>query len=637
MHLKQVVPYIYILVFFWPTLLLADSKKDLLIESKTDLLTKSTADQQVVKHSIVNQTPIIIDRQARFHPITSSNGMVVSQETIASHIGADILSKGGNAVDAAVATGFALAVTLPQAGNLGGGGFMLLYLAETNQTLAIDYREMAPLAADKTLFLNRQGHVDNQLARFSALSTGVPGTVAGLIHVLERYGTMELEQVMAPAIELAQRGFKVSGPLAFSLNRAKNRLKNNSASARYFFRKNGNSLRQGDLWQQKDLANTLQKISDEGRKGFYQGTVADLIIAEIKRGKGIMTHDDLINYRVIEREPILGNYKGYTIASMPPPSSGGIHLIQMLNILEGWDLKTLGHNSGAYLHRLIETMRRAYADRSQYLGDPDFFPVPVSALTDKAYAAKLRNEIDTNKASASSQIKPGVMLPKESPETTHFSVWDSDGNVVSNTYTLNFSYGNGIAVDGAGFLLNNEMDDFSAKPGVPNAYGLVGDEANAIEPRKRPLSSMAPTIVFKQNAFKRNVKTTTAENKENNSKTNKPVMATGSPGGSTIITIVLQNILNYLEFGMNVAEATAAPRIHHQWLPDKVYVETGINNDTLKVLKAMGHNLQGSTRVLGRVQAITAESDVTRSNTTGNQLFGASDTRWPGGEAVPSQ
>ena len=483
---------------------------------------------------------------------------------------------------------------------------------------------MAPLAADKTLFLDKQGHVNNQLARFSALSTGIPGTVAGLTHVLERYGSMKLEQVIAPAIELAEKGFNVSAPLAFSLNRAKNRLINNPASARYFFRKDGSPLQQGDLWQQRDLANTLRKISDEGKEGFYQGTVADLIIAEIKRGKGIMTHDDLINYRVIEREPVVGTYRGYTIASMPPPSSGGIHLIQMLNILEGWNLKALGHNSGAYLHRLIETMRRAYADRSQYLGDPDFFPVPVAALTDKAYATKLRDQIDISAASVSSQVKPGVILPKESPQTTHFSVWDSTGNVVSNTYTLNFSYGNGISVDGAGFLLNNEMDDFSAKPGVPNAYGLVGDEANAIEPRKRPLSSMTPTIVFKRGSGQ-------------NAQKNIPVMATGSPGGSTIITIVLQNILNYLEFGMNVAEATAAPRIHHQWLPDKVYVESGINHDTLKVLKDIGHKVQGSTRVLGRVQAITREIHTTESNMSGNLLSGASDTRWPGGEAVPSQ
>ena len=491
---------------------------------------------------------------------------------------------------------------------------------------------MAPASVNKNLFLDQNGDVDNQKARFSHLSAGVPGTVAGLIHVLEHYGTMDLAQVLAPAIELAGQGFEISPSLAYSLYKAKPRLKKHSASAQYFFKKNGTSLQQGDVWQQHDLAATLQKIADEGKDGFYRGSVADLIVAEIKRGRGVMTHQDLASYRVVERTPIIGTYKGYTVASMPPPSSGGIHLIQMLNILEGWDLKALGHNSAAYLHHLIETMRRAYADRSQYLGDPDFFPVPVKALTNKSYAEKLRTEIDVEKASVSSQTKPGLSLPgpilgslpeslprpistsipKESPQTTHFSVWDSAGNVVSNTYTLNFSYGSGIAVEGAGFLLNNEMDDFSAKPGVPNAYGLVGDEANAIEPLKRPLSSMTPTIVFKQSS-KSGVK--------------QPIMATGSPGGSTIITIVLQNILNHLEFGMNIAEATAAPRIHHQWLPDDVRVEPGISPDTLKILRGMGHNLQKTNRVMGRVQAITQGDD--------GQLFGVSDPRWPGGEATP--
>lgn len=611
-----------ILAFFSPILLLAESA----LKSQK---VYSNANREANEEES-SQMPAIINRQARFHPVASNKGMVVSQEAIASSVGADILSKGGNAVDAAVATGFALAVTLPQAGNLGGGGFMLLHLAgsekhlsgknSSGKTIAIDYREMAPSSVNKNLFLDQNGDVDNQLARFSHLSAGVPGTVAGLIHVLEHYGTMDLAQVLAPAIELAEQGFEISPSLAYSLYKAKSRLKKHSASAQYFFKKNGASLQEGDIWQQRDLAATLQKIANEGKDGFYRGSVADLIIAEIKRGRGVMTHKDLASYRVVERSPIIGTYKGYTVASMPPPSSGGIHLIQMLNILEGWDLKSLGHNSAAYLHHLIETMRRAYADRSQYLGDPDFFPVPVKALTNKFYAEKLRTEIGEEKASVSSQIKPGLSLPrpistaipKESPQTTHFSVWDSAGNVVSNTYTLNFSYGSGIAVEGAGFLLNNEMDDFSAKPGVPNAYGLIGDEANAIEPLKRPLSSMTPTIVFKQSS-KSGVK--------------QPIMATGSPGGSTIITIVLQNILNHLEFGMNIAEATTAPRIHHQWLPDDVRLEPGISPDTLRILRDMGHNLQKTNRVMGRVQAITRGDD--------GQLFGVSDPRWPGGAAIP--
>jgi gamma-glutamyltranspeptidase / glutathione hydrolase len=584
-----------ILVFFLPTLSLAE------VSSPSSTLSE-------------RQPAAIFDRSARFHPVTSSAGMVVSQEVIASRVGAEILSKGGNAIDAAVATGFALAVTLPQAGNLGGGGFMLVYLANSQKTVAIDYREMAPALADKALFIDEKGRVDTNLARFSHRSAGVPGTVAGLIHVLEQYGSMSLQQVIEPAILLAEGGFDVSSPLAYSLNRAEPRLKSDIASAQYFFREDGKILQAGDHWLQPDLANTLKKIAEKGTDGFYRGSVADLIVAEMKRGDGIITHNDLANYKVIEREPIFGRYHGYTVASMPPPSSGGIHLVQMLNILEGWDLASHGHNSADYLHRLIETMRRAYADRSQYLGDPDFYPVPVKALTDKAYAKQLRQEIDLQQASLSTKIKPGLPVPKESPQTTHFSVWDSQGNVVSNTYTLNFSYGSGIAVEGAGFLLNNEMDDFSAKPGIPNAYGLVGGKANAIEPHKRPLSSMTPTIIFKGGDSGLHP-------------TMYPIMATGSPGGSTIITVVLQNILNRLEFGMNIAEATAAPRIHHQWLPDEVYVEPGINPDTIKILQKMGHQIKSSTRVMGRVQAITGGK--------GGQLSGMTDPRWPGGEASP--
>ncbi|TNE77926.1 MAG: gamma-glutamyltransferase, partial [Gammaproteobacteria bacterium] len=319
---------------------------------------------------------------------------------------------------------------------------------------------------------------------------------------------------------------------------------------------------------------------------------------------GLISLDDLANYRVIERQPVIGQYRGYHIASMPPPSSGGVHLIQMLNVLEGWDLASLGHNSAAYLHRLAEVMRRAYADRSKYLGDPDFYPVPLSRLIDKDYAAELRQGIALQQASRSEEITPGLELPAESPQTTHFSVWDKWGNVVSNTYTLNFSYGSGIAVTGAGFLLNNEMDDFSAKPGTPNAYGLLGGEANAIDAGKRPLSSMTPTIVFKNG---------------------QPVFATGSPGGSTIITVVLQNILNVIDFNMNIAEATAAPRIHHQWLPDRIEHEPGISPDTLDALKAMGHLVAPRPRILGKVQAITAQ---------GKNQYGVTDSRWPGGAAV---
>lgn len=548
--------------------------------------------------------PAIIDQSARFHPQLSTRGMVVSQEVLASAVGADILKQGGNAVDAAVATGFALAVTLPQAGNLGGGGFMLVHLAKENRSLAIDYREMAPTLAYRDMFLDEQGSTDANLSRFSHKAAGVPGTVAGLLHALDVYGTMTVEQVLAPAIRLAEEGFVVSGTLVFSLGQAAGRLRADRASAGYFFRPDGSPMQRGDIWRQADLAATLRQIANQGVAGFYTGKTAELIVAEMKRGGGLITAEDLANYRVLERQPVVGDYRGYRIVSMPPPSSGGVHLVQMLNVLEGWDLHSLGHNSAAYLHLLVETMRRAYADRSQYLGDPDFFDVPVEKLIDKSYAARLRDNIDLEAASASADVQPGQLMHEESPQTTHFTVVDRWGNVVSNTYTLNFSYGSGISVAGAGFLLNNEMDDFSAKPGVPNAYGLLGGEANAVHAGKRPLSSMTPTIVLKDGV---------------------PILATGSPGGSTIITVVLQNILNVIDFGMNVAEATAAPRIHHQWWPDMLQYEQGISIDTLKLLQNMGHSLNNTPRVLGKVQAISQKS---------GRQYGVTDSRWPGGGAV---
>lgn len=546
----------------------------------------------------------IIDYGARFHPVVGEKGMVVSQEQLASAVGASILDKGGNAIDAAVATGFALAVTLPQAGNLGGGGFMLLHLADSQQTVAIDYREMAPAAASRDLFLDANGEVDKDLSRFSYLSAGVPGTVAGLLYAQKKYGKLTRSDVLAPAIKLAEQGILVSHPLAFSLRRAQARLSKWPASKKYYFKADGSPMAAGERWRQPDLTRTLKRIAKDGRQGFYGGKVADLIVTDMQRNGGLITHSDLAKYRVVERVPVTGSFREYSIAAMPPPSSGGVHLIQILNILEGWNLLELGHNSAAYLHRLIESMRRAYADRSEYLGDPDFAPVPVDRLIDKTYAARLRDGIDLDKATPSADIRPGLTVPGESPQTTHFSVWDDDGNVVSNTYTINFSYGSGIAVAGAGFLLNNEMDDFSAKPGAPNAYGLLGGSANAIAPGKRPLSSMTPVIVFKAG---------------------RPLVTTGSPGGSTIINTVLQMVLNTLEFEMNIAEAAAAPRIHHQWQPDKVFVEAGISRDTLQLLELKGHQVVPSSRVLGRTQTISSD---------GINTYGANDPRWPGGGAV---
>lgn len=545
----------------------------------------------------------LLAKNARFHPVIARNGMVAAQDRTAAEIGAEILRKGGNAVDAAVATGFALAVTHPQAGNLGGGGFMLVSLAKEKKIVAIDYREIAPLAGHRDMFLGASGDVDSNKSLYSHASAGVPGTVAGLVHALEKYGTMSLADVLAPSIRLAEEGFVVPWGLAFALadNRAK--FEKDPSSIGYFFHADGRPYDAGEVLKQADLAKTLKAIAAEGRKGFYEGPVADLIVAEMKRGSGLITHEDLKGYAVAEREPVRGTFRGYEIASMPPPSSGGVHLVQMLNILEGYDLKAMELNSADYIHRLTEAARRAYADRATHLGDPDFWKVPTSGLASKPYAEKLRSGINLERASKSAEISAGAPPAKEGEQTTHFSVMDKDGNAVANTYTINLSFGSSLSVDGAGFLLNNEMDDFSAKPGVPNAFGLVGGEANAVAAKKRPLSSMTPTIVLKDG---------------------EAFLVTGSPGGSTIITVVMQVLLNTLEFDMNIAEATAAPRVHHQWLPDLIYAEDGVSIDTLKQLESRGFILPKDDkgriqrRLLGRTNSIMRKD---------GYLFGASDPR----------
>lgn len=559
--------------------------------------------------SVQASDPIIV-YNTQFHPTIARSGMVVSQETYASKAGREILQMGGNAVDAAVATGFALAVTHPQAGNLGGGGFMMIYLREEDRVIALDYREMAPAAAHRDMFLDEEGNVDNQRVRFTLKASGVPGTVMGLTKALEKYGTLPLDVVMAPAIRLAEEGFEMTWELNESLGRYAKRLKADPESAKNYFKPDGSLYEAGEVFRQPDLANTLKTIAAKGAKGFYEGPVADKLVAAMKANGGIITHDDLKKYHTVERTPIEGSYRGFKVVTMPPPSSGGVHVVQMLNVLEGWDMKSLGHNSAGYIHRLTESMKYAYADRSKYLGDPDYFDVPVSALTSKDYAASIRAKIDVNKATPSSEIAPAPSLPHESNDTTHFSVMDKAGNMVANTYTLNFTYGNGKSVPGAGFLLNNEMDDFSAKAGVPNAFGLLGGEANAIEPGKRPLSSMTPTFLFKDG---------------------KPLMATGSPGGSTIITVVFQAILNVMEFDMNVQAAVNAPRIHHQWYPDRLFMEPGHSIDTRRLLGEMGHNVKmGPTEawdsVLGSAQSLML--------TPGGYIMGAADPRRPGSYAA---
>jgi len=550
-----------------------------------------------------NQDLPIIDYSSITHPEIGTGGMVVSQRKVASEVGAKILREGGNAVDAAVATALALAVVLPRAGNLGGGGFMLIYSEELKKTVAIDYREMAPLQASRDMFLDSNGNYDRKKAQFSLLSAGVPGTVAGLHYALKKYGTLSWEVVIDPAITLAEDGFVVPHDLSSVLSNYRNRLTANAATARTYYKRNKVPYEAGEIIKLPDLAWSLKELKKQGPAAFYKGKIAEKIVAEMERNGGLITSEDLANYKVKERVPVKGVYKGYEIVSMPPSSSGGVHLIQMLNMLEPFSLKEMGFGSAQSIHLMSEVMKRAYADRSRYLGDTDFVSVPLIGLTNKEYAKALLKEISLTEVTSSEDISNGNPLPYESPDTTHFSVMDAKGNVVANTYTLNFSYGSGIVIPGTGILMNNEMDDFSSKKGVPNAYGLVGFEANEIKAQKRPLSSMTPTIVFKNQ---------------------KPYLVLGSPGGSRIITTVLQVVINVLEHDMNIKQAVISPRIHHQWLPDVLLMEEGFSSDTIDLLKEKGHTIRPS-RTMGSVQAIISKD---------NYLYGAADPRRPEAGAV---
>lgn len=547
-----------------------------------------------VSFSSAAAQPII--KGSRSIPVEGDNGMVVTSHTLATKAALTVLEEGGNAVDAAVTAAFALAVTQPRSGNIGGGGFMLISSEKTGEVKAIDYRETAPAAAHRDMYLDESGHVDKELSRFSLKSSGVPGTVAGLVLALEKYGTISLKQALAPAIELAEKGFIIPRRFSKGIKSRAKRLKRWASSRKLFFKADGSFYEAGDLFVQTELAATLKRISANGVKGFYEGKTADLIVRQMRKGGGLITLQDLKNYRPVIREPVHGNYRGYDIYSMTTPSSGGVHIVQMLNILEPYPISSLGHNSAQTIHYMAEAMKLAYADRSKYLGDVDFVQVPVEGLTSRSYAAELRATIDPARAALSSDILAGNPAPYESNETTHFSIVDRFGNAVSNTYTINFSYGSHIAVAGAGFLLNNEMDDFSAKPGVPNAYGLIGGEANKIEPAKRMLSSMSPTIVKKKG---------------------KNYLVTGSPGGSRIITTTLQVIMNVIDHRLNIQAAVNAPRIHHQWLPDELRIEEGFSPDTIKILKNMGHQVK-QNRAMGAIQSIRIENE---------KFYGAADPR----------
>ena len=537
-------------------------------------------------------------------PLRVKNGIVTSASRLASDAGVSALKQGGNAVDAAITTAFALAVTWPSAGNIGGGGFMV-YHGEDGHATTFDFREKAPLAANERMYLGLDGNVIDNSNHIGMLAIGVPGTVAGLWKAHQELGSLPWADLVAPAVKLAREGIPMSYSLYSGFARSKGRFDQYASTAAKFFKADGSLYELGETWYQPDLAHTLELIQDNGADGFYKGENASRLAGFMADNGGLITEEDLLKYEAVEREPIRGTYRGYDIVSMPPPSSGGVVLVEMLNILEGYDLSDMGHNSALYLHVLTESMRRAYADRAEHLGDPDFNEgMPLERLLDKDYASNLRGSIDMDQASKSDPN--GFAEPYESEETTHFSVVDKDGNMVSMTYTLEFGYGSGIVVEGGGYLLNNEMGDFNAVPGVTNSRGLIGTAANLVAPEKRMLSSMTPTIVAKDG---------------------KPVFTAGSPGGKTIINTTLQLILNVGDHDMNIAESVEAGRIHHQWLPDVTSMETGsLSRDTIELYEARGHRFR-ERAAQGAVMAVFYDRV--------NKLFeGASDSRRGDGAAV---
>jgi gamma-glutamyltranspeptidase/glutathione hydrolase len=531
-------------------------------------------------------------------PVRARYGMVVSADERASRVGVDILRKGGNAVDAAVAVGFALAVTFPQAGNIGGGGFMVIRMHD-GRVVTIDYREKAPGGAFESIFLDDNGNFLPEKSQTGCLSAGVPGSVAGLLYALEHEGTRTRADVIQPAIDLAEHGFPVCAEFAEALKNENQALCRYPAT-RAIFTNGGAPLLEGDTLLQKDLARTMCRIKDEGLEGFYGGETSGLITAEMKRGGGLVTGSDLQNYRPVERPAVRGTYRGYEIISMGPSSSGGIGLLELLNLLEPYDVTEKGFSSSATIGLMAEAMKLAYADRAEFLGDPDYVAVPEERLISKEYAAHRRALLDTLRATPATSISHGSLPHEEGTETTHYCVVDQWGNAVSTTTTLNSWFGSMIVVEGAGFLLNNEMDDFSAKPGVPNQYGLFGGTANGVQPNKRMLSTMTPTIVAKDG---------------------KPFLVVGTPGGSTIITTVLQVILNVIDHNMNIQEAIDAPRIHHQWFPDTLYCEKrGLPADVVENLVHRGYNVTERQGYQGRAEGIMVDPVV-------GLLLGASDPR----------
>ena len=500
----------------------------------------------------------------------SKNGMVTTQHFLATKVGEKILNKGGNAYDAAIAVGFTLAVVLPRAGNIGGGGFMVMHDSATNQSYSIDYREMAPAKSFTNMYLKDDGSFnDDKLSTFGYLASGVPGTVAGFWEIHQKFGSLDWELLLEDAIYYAENGFAITPYMGDMLTKYEEKLSYFEPTKKIFMEHSPDFT--GSTLIQKDLAKTLKIIAKNGKDGFYKGVVAKKIASQMQKNGGLITEDDLMAYKPKWRKPLISNYRNNKIITMGPPSSGGVHVIQMLNILENYDLQEVGHNTPKYINLLAEVMKYAYADRSKHLGDPDFFNVPVSEITNKQYARTIKNKIKLGKSNPSSKILPGSFDDRESLETTHYSVADKDGNVVSSTYTLNSTFGSGVTIEGTGILMNNEMDDFSAAPGIPNQFGLLGSKANEIQPKKRPLSSMTPTIVMKNDQL---------------------FFTTGSPGGSRIISAVLQSILNIIDFDMNLEEANKAKRIHHQWQPDVLQIELSLNDDIKNELNKLNYNVR---------------------------------------------
>lgn len=557
--------------------------------------------------------------------VEAKNGMVVTSQYLASQVGVDILKKGGNAIDAAVAVGYAEAVVNPCCGNIGGGGFMTVHLANGKDTF-INFREMAPAAASANMYLDAQGNIKKGASLYGYLAVGVPGTVMGLDHALRAYGKLTRAQVMAPAIKLARDGFVLTRADTDILDTKTAKFKDQPDVAKIFLRKDGTPLQPGDRLVQRDLANTLEAIAKRGPDAFYKGKIPAAVEAASKKGGGIITAADFANYKVTETAPVTCSYRGYKFVSAPPPSSGGVTMCETLNILEGYDLKSMGFNSAASIHYMTEAMRHAYMDRNTFLGDPAFVNNPIDRLLSKSYAADIRKKIEADKATPSSQVQPG-MAPHEKPETTHYSIVDKDGNAVSTTYTINGLFGSIEIAPGTGFFLNDEMDDFTSKVGEKNMYGLVQGSKNSIAPGKRPLSSMSPSLITKDG---------------------KTFMVLGSPGGSRIITITLETALNVIDFGMPPQEAVNAPRFHHQWLPDEVYYEQrGVSADSLNLLQKMGYKMVEQTPWgaaelimvgLPGAAGVTPQSSGNDAAVSGKvregYLYGANDVRRPAGAAI---